>query len=189
MRSSSRTRPRWASSKSPGALGADVVVGEGHALGNPLSYGGPYVGLFATKLELVRQVPGRIAGETLDADGRRAFVLTLQAREQHIRRAKATSNVCTNQTLMAIAAAIHLSWLGPEGLSSSARSASATPPSRPSVLAAIPGCESTFEGRTSRRSCSRRRWTGRRWPAARRTRLPRRSVARTLVPRTRRLLA
>lgn len=102
--------------ESPGALGADVAVGEGHALGNPTSYGGPYVGLFATKLEHVRQVPGRIAGATVDADGRRAYVLTLQAREQHIRRAKATSNVCTNQTLMAIAVAIHLSWLGPAGL-------------------------------------------------------------------------
>jgi glycine dehydrogenase subunit 1 len=102
--------------EAPGTLGADVAVGEGHALGNPLSYGGPYVGLFATTIDKVRQVPGRIAGETIDADGRRAYVLTLQAREQHIRRAKATSNVCTNQTLMAIAAAVHLSWLGPEGL-------------------------------------------------------------------------
>ncbi|MDQ3646233.1 MAG: aminomethyl-transferring glycine dehydrogenase subunit GcvPA [Actinomycetota bacterium] len=102
--------------RSPGECGADVAVGEGHALGNPMSYGGPYVGLFATTLDLVRQVPGRIAGETIDADGRRAYVLTLQAREQHIRRARATSNVCTNQTLMAITAAVYLSWLGPQGL-------------------------------------------------------------------------
>ena len=102
--------------RSPGELGADVAVGEGQALGNPPSYGGPCVGLLATKVALVRQVPGRIAGETTDADGRRAYVLTLQAREQHIRRARATSNVCTNQTLLAIAAAIHLCWLGPDGL-------------------------------------------------------------------------
>lgn len=101
--------------ESPGALGADVAVGEGQALGNSMSYGGPYVGLFATKLEVVRQVPGRIVGETRDADDRRAYVLTLQAREQHIRRARATSNVCTNQTLMAIAAAIHLA-AGPRGI-------------------------------------------------------------------------
>ncbi|MFN2389715.1 MAG: aminomethyl-transferring glycine dehydrogenase subunit GcvPA [Actinomycetota bacterium] len=101
--------------EAPGRMGADVAVGEGHALGNPMSYGGPYVGLFATTLQHVRQVPGRIAGETVDVDGRRAYVLTLQAREQHIRRARATSNVCTNQTLMAIAAAIYLSWLGPHG--------------------------------------------------------------------------
>ena len=102
--------------RAPGDAGIDVAVGEGTALGNALSYGGPSVGLFATRMDLVRQVPGRIAGATTDADGRRAFVLTLQAREQHIRRARATSNVCTNQTLMAIAAAVYLSWLGPEGL-------------------------------------------------------------------------
>ena len=102
--------------RAPGDAGIDVAVGEGTALGNALSYGGPSVGLFATRIDLVRQVPGRIAGATTDADGRRAFVLTLQAREQHIRRARATSNVCTNQTLMAIAAAVYLSWLGPEGL-------------------------------------------------------------------------
>jgi glycine dehydrogenase subunit 1 len=132
--------------KPPGAHGADVAVGEGHALGNPMSYGGPYVGLFSTKLEHVRQVPGRIAGETLDADGRRAYVLTLQAREQHIRRAKATSNVCTNQTLMAIAAAIHLSWLGPEGLRRLGELCLERAHRAATRLAEIPDCEIRFEG-------------------------------------------
>ena len=132
--------------KPPGGFGADVAVGEGHALGNPLSYGGPYVGLFATKLQHVRQVPGRIAGETLDADGRRAFVLTLQAREQHIRRAKATSNVCTNQTLMAIHAAIHLSWLGPEGLRRLGELCLERAHRAATRLAEIPDCELRFEG-------------------------------------------
>jgi glycine dehydrogenase subunit 1 len=132
--------------ESPGALGADVAVGEGQALGNSLSYGGPYVGLFATKLSLVRQVPGRIAGETLDADGRRAYVLTLQAREQHIRRAKATSNVCTNQTLMAIAATIYLSWLGPEGLARLGELCVRKAALAAERLAAVPGCRLTFDG-------------------------------------------
>ena len=132
--------------KSPGELGADIAVGEGHALGNALSYGGPYVGLFATKLELVRQVPGRIAGETLDADGRRAYVLTLQAREQHIRRAKATSNVCTNQTLMAIAAAIHLSWLGPKGLERLGDVCASRTAAAAARLAEIPNCTIAFDG-------------------------------------------
>ena len=132
--------------ESPGALGADVVVGEGHALGNALSYGGPYVGLFATKLDLVRQVPGRIAGETVDADGRRAYVLTLQAREQHIRRAKATSNVCTNQTLMAIAAAIHLSWLGPVGLRRLGELCLSRTAAAATRLAEIPNCTIDFDG-------------------------------------------
>jgi glycine dehydrogenase subunit 1 len=132
--------------KPPGELGADVAVGEGAALGNSLSYGGPYVGLFATKLDLVRQVPGRIAGETLDADGRRAYVLTLQAREQHIRRAKATSNVCTNQTLMAIAAAVHLSWLGPQGLRQLGEVCARRTAFAAERLGAIPGCRVRFGG-------------------------------------------
>ena len=132
--------------ESPGAQGADIVVGEGHALGNPLSYGGPYVGLLATKLEHVRQVPGRIAGETLDADGRRAFVLTLQAREQHIRRAKATSNVCTNQTLMAIAAAVHLSWLGPAGLRRLGELCARHTAIAARVLGELPECSIRFDG-------------------------------------------
>lgn len=132
--------------RSPGDLGADVVVAEGHALGNPMAYGGPYVGLFATKLEFVRQVPGRIAGETLDADGRRAFVLTLQAREQHIRRAKAASNVCTNQTLMAIAAAIHLSWLGPQGLHRLGETCARRTAFAARVLGEIPECTLRYDG-------------------------------------------
>lgn len=131
---------------SPGQLGADVAVGEGQSFGNPLTYGGPYVGFFATKLDLVRQVPGRIAGETLDADGRRSYVLTLQAREQHIRRAKATSNVCTNQTLMAIAAAIHLAWLGPAGLLKMGELCVRQTARAAETLAALPGCSLRFPG-------------------------------------------
>ena len=100
----------------PGEQGADVVVGEGQALGMPLSYGGPYLGLFTTGTELVRRLPGRLVGETVDGGGRRAYVTTLRAREQDIRREKASSNVCTNQTLMAVTAAIQLGWLGTAGL-------------------------------------------------------------------------
>lgn len=131
---------------SPGEMGADVAVGEGQAFGNPLTYGGPYVGFFATTLDLVRQVPGRIAGETVDADGQRAFVLTLQAREQHIRRAKATSNVCTNQTLMAIAATIHLAWLGPEGLRQMGEICARRTAFAAARMAEIPGCSLRFDG-------------------------------------------
>ena len=102
--------------RTPGSWGADVVVGEGQPFGTPLSFGGPYLGLFASRLEHVRRVPGRLVGESVDAQGRTAYVSTLRAREQDIRRERASSNVCTNQTLIAVACAIQLGWLGTSGL-------------------------------------------------------------------------
>ena len=102
--------------RSAGDLGADVAVGEGQPFGTPMAFGGPYLGLFACRLEHVRRLPGRLVGETVDAEGRRAYVTTLRTREQDIRREKASSNVCTNQTLIAVTCAIQLSWLGTTGL-------------------------------------------------------------------------
>jgi glycine dehydrogenase subunit 1 len=107
--------------EAPGAQGADIVVGEGQSIGNGLNFGGPYVGLFATRQKFIRQMPGRLCGETVDANGKRGFVLTLSTREQHIRRDKATSNICTNSGLCCLAFTIHMTLLGGNGLAKLAR--------------------------------------------------------------------
>ena len=107
--------------ESPGAMGADIVVGEGQSVGNGLNFGGPYLGLFASRQKFTRQMPGRLCGETVDADGRRGYVLTLSTREQHIRREKATSNICTNSGLCSLAFSIHMSLLGELGMQRLAR--------------------------------------------------------------------
>ncbi|HMC40459.1 MAG TPA: aminomethyl-transferring glycine dehydrogenase subunit GcvPA [Acidimicrobiales bacterium] len=134
----------------PGELGADVVVGEGQPFGTPLSFGGPYLGLFACRLEQVRRLPGRLVGRTVDTAGRPAYVTTLRAREQDIRREKASSNVCTNQTLIAVACMIQLSWLGTAGLREMAlRCARGTRYAR-DALTAIPGVSLVADAPTLR---------------------------------------
>jgi glycine dehydrogenase subunit 1 len=125
--------------KSPGAMGADIVAGEGQSLGNALNFGGPHLGLFATRERYVRQMPGRLVGETLDAEGRRGWVLTLSTREQHIRREKATSNICTNSGLCALAASIHLALLGEAGFTRLAALNHAKAVALADRLAAVPG--------------------------------------------------
>jgi glycine dehydrogenase subunit 1 len=127
--------------RSPGEMGADIVVGEGQSIGVGLQFGGPYVGLFATREKYVRQMPGRLAGETVDAEGKRGFVLTLSTREQHIRREKATSNICTNSGLCALAFSVHMSLLGEKGLRQLASLNHARACEAAERLAAIPGVE------------------------------------------------
>ncbi|KPK11650.1 MAG: glycine dehydrogenase [Acidithiobacillales bacterium SG8_45] len=128
-----------------GEHGADIAVGEGQPLGAPLSSGGPYVGFMACKEKIVRQMPGRIIGRTVDLDGKPGFTLTLQAREQHIRRSKATSNICTNQGLLATAATIHMALLGREGLERVAAACHANTTRLIEVLTAIDGVETVFD--------------------------------------------
>ena len=127
--------------KSPGAMGADIVVAEGQSIGNGVNFGGPYVGLFATREKYIRQMPGRVAGETVDATGKRGFVLTLSTREQHIRRDKATSNICTNAGLCALAFTIHMSLLGETGLRQLAQINHARAGQLYTALKAVPGVE------------------------------------------------
>ena len=127
--------------KSPGAMGADIVVAEGQSIGNGLNFGGPYLGLLACRKKFVRQMPGRLCGETVDEDGRRGFVLTLSTREQHIRREKATSNICTNSGLCALAFSAHLTLLGEAGLRKLAAANHANAVALAKALAEVPGVE------------------------------------------------
>jgi len=127
--------------RSPGAAGCDIAFGEGQPLGSPLSFGGPGLGILATSGALMRRIPGRLVGRTVDGEGRAAYTLTLRTREQDIRREKASSNICTNQGLNALAAAVHLAWLGPEGLAETGRQSIHKAHYLAGRLAAIPGVE------------------------------------------------
>ena len=132
--------------KTPGEMGADVAVGEGQPLGLRLNYGGPYLGFLAARRALIRKMPGRIVGETVDAKGRRGYVLTLQAREQHIRREKATSNICSNQALCALTALAHLAVVGKDGLRKAAELCIRKAHYARMTLGAVEGAELVFDG-------------------------------------------
>ncbi|MDQ5845086.1 MAG: aminomethyl-transferring glycine dehydrogenase subunit GcvPA [Acidobacteriota bacterium] len=132
--------------KSPGACGADIVVAEGQSFGVPLSFGGPYVGLFATREKYARQIPGRLVGEAYDKNGRRGFVLTLATREQHIRREKATSNICTNEGLIALAATVYLETMGRRGLQEVAAQCAQKTAYAAKRIAEVPGFSVPFTG-------------------------------------------
>ncbi len=139
--------------KRPGEYGADIVVAEGQSLGNPMAYGGPYLGILACREEFVRKMPGRLVGQTVDRHGKRCWVLTLQTREQHIRREKATSNICTNQGLFALRAAVYLAALGPQGLKETAELCLHKAHYAAEQLTDVcPACRCASNGRSSRSS-------------------------------------